>query len=371
MAISALLIVRNEAATLPGCLSALHNAVNEIVVVDTGSTDDTPRIAQSHGARVFDFPWCDDFSAARNFAILQANGDCAITVDADETLANPPEEARALLARFAAMTGLALGLVEIVNLSPDDADGVSAIDHTARVFSPRQFHYVGAVHEQLVPPEGGTPTGIATGLRLRHTGYALSPAQAAAKAHRNIALLRKELDSHPDDEYFRYQLGKAWFSLGRYRAAAIAFEHALRAIDFTACPPRGRLGAVGRRVLTGATCGAAYAHINAGDPARALALLQQHHALAHEGTRAADFFHALGYALLQSGQLNESEAAYRLSLGLPEDVPGVGSWASWYHLGLIDEARHDTPSAREKYREALHLNPRYQPAHDRLAPNPE
>ena len=98
MVTSALLIVRNEAVALPGCLAAMRNAVDEIVVVDTGSTDDTPRIAQSHGARVFDFLWCDDFSAARNFAILQANGDCAITVDADETLANPPEEARALLA---------------------------------------------------------------------------------------------------------------------------------------------------------------------------------------------------------------------------------------------------------------------------------
>jgi len=367
MSVSAVLIVKNEAACLDACLDALRNVVDEIVVADTGSTDDSRNIALALGARVFDFPWCSDFSAARNFAIGQASHDCVLTVDADEYLDSSPEEARAALLSFEADAALQplLGLVEIVNLRADSADEV-AVDRTARVFRRSAFRYVGAIHEQLIPFDAVTPTARALPISFRHTGYALSPEQAAAKAHRNIAILRRELEAHPDDEYYRYQLGKAWVSLGRHKAAAIAFEQALRAIDFTANPPRGRLGAVGRPVLTGALCGAAYALLNSNDDARALALLREHQRLGHAGTNTADFFHALGYACLRAGQLVEAEAAYRLSLGLPEDVQGCGSWSSWYHLGLIDEARNDVAQARIKYHEALHLRPNYSPALARL-----
>lgn len=368
MSVSAVLIVKNEAACLGACLDALRGVVDEVVVADTGSTDASRAIALSHGARVVEFPWCGDFSAARNFAISHASHDCVLTVDADESLTSSPEEARLALLSFAADASSQplLGLVEIINLRADDG-GEVAVDQTARVFHRRHFRYVGAIHEQLIPFEVCTPAARLLPLRFRHTGYALTPEQTAAKAHRNIAILRRELEAHPNDEYYRYQLGKAWGSLGRHKAAAIAFEQALRAMDFTANPPRGRLGAVGRPVLTGTLCGAAYALMNSNDEARALALLREHQRLGHAGTNTADFFHALGYACLRAGQLVEAEAAYRLSLGLPEDVQGCGSWSSWYHLGLIDEAGNDVAQARIKYRESLRLRPDYVPALARLA----
>jgi len=82
--VSATLIVRDEAAVLGDCLLALRDLVDEIVVVDTGSRDASRQIALDYGALVFDFPWQDDFSAARNHALDRATGDWALYIDADE-----------------------------------------------------------------------------------------------------------------------------------------------------------------------------------------------------------------------------------------------------------------------------------------------
>ena len=84
MRISACYIVRNEAAKLERSLASLEGAVDEIIVVDTGSSDDTVKIAEAHGAQVFHFPWQDDFSAARNVSLSKATGDWILVVDADE-----------------------------------------------------------------------------------------------------------------------------------------------------------------------------------------------------------------------------------------------------------------------------------------------
>lgn len=364
MKTAAVLIVRNEARVLGRCLQSLHAAVDELLVCDTGSSDNTAEVAAAHGARVITHAWCDDFSAARNHAVAQANAPLVLSVDADERLLNSPEEARERLQAFALLDpSRSVGLVEIVNLQ---AGGPPALDHTARVFHSAHLRFEGAIHEQLVSRTGDALTGVETGLRIEHTGYALDADAARAKAHRNIALLRKELARHPEDEYFHYQLAKAWRSLGRHKAAAIGFQRALRCMDFDAAHPQGRLGAVGRTVLTGALCGAAYALVDCGEPTAAATLLEEHRLRDHPGVQRADFFHALGYAWLQAGELVRAEAAYRMSLGLPEDVQGTGSFATWYHLGLIAEARSDKDSAQQMYAEALRLNPGYAPAQSRL-----
>lgn len=84
--VSACLIVRNEAAYLGACLASIRPVVDEIIVVDTGSTDDTVAIAQSYGAQVYHFPWCDDFAAARNHSLQFATGNWILIIDADEQL---------------------------------------------------------------------------------------------------------------------------------------------------------------------------------------------------------------------------------------------------------------------------------------------
>ncbi|HEY9622842.1 MAG TPA: glycosyltransferase [Crinalium sp.] len=84
--LSLCMIVKNESANLPRCLASAQPFVDEMIVVDTGSQDDTVAIAQQFGATVSTFEWCDDFAAARNFSLAQANGDWILVLDADEEL---------------------------------------------------------------------------------------------------------------------------------------------------------------------------------------------------------------------------------------------------------------------------------------------
>src|SRR6266567_8071044 len=92
MTVSLCLMVRNEEAALPGCLQSAADLVNEIIVVDTSSTDRTKEIAGSFGAKVFDFPWVDDFAAARNECIRHATGEWIFWMDADERINEPNRE---------------------------------------------------------------------------------------------------------------------------------------------------------------------------------------------------------------------------------------------------------------------------------------
>src|SRR5436305_12332456 len=98
--ISACLIVRNEQDNLPRCLNSLRGVVDDLIVVDTGSTDGTVEIAEQFGARVFHFPWCDDFAAARNESLSHVESDWIMWIDADDELVqSQPRALRELCAR--------------------------------------------------------------------------------------------------------------------------------------------------------------------------------------------------------------------------------------------------------------------------------
>ena len=84
--ISLCMIVKNEQAVLGRCLESVADVVDEIIVVDTGSSDDSRQIASQYGARLYDFPWCDDFSAARNAAFAKGEMDYLFWLDADDIL---------------------------------------------------------------------------------------------------------------------------------------------------------------------------------------------------------------------------------------------------------------------------------------------
>ena len=82
--ISLCMIIKNEEAVLERCLESIQDVVDEIVIVDTGSTDKTKEIAARYTDRIYDFPWCDDFSAARNFAFSKGMGEYLLWMDADD-----------------------------------------------------------------------------------------------------------------------------------------------------------------------------------------------------------------------------------------------------------------------------------------------
>ncbi|RLQ23634.1 glycosyltransferase [Seongchinamella sediminis] len=161
--LSLCMIVRNEAFFLRDCLSQAAPHVDDIVVVDTGSTDDTPAIAREFTTRLFDFQWRDDFAAARNHALDQAPGDWIIVLDADEVIA--PEDWQRLRALIAATDRDAFFLTQYnYSVEPLDRDWVPLVARTAysrhyagyrpnpiaRLFRNRKdIRYQGRVHEVI------------------------------------------------------------------------------------------------------------------------------------------------------------------------------------------------------------------------------
>ena len=150
------MIVRDEEDNLSHCLESVAGLFDEIVIVDTGSTDRTVEIARSFGARVFDFVWVDDFAAARNAALARATGDYAFWLDADDVV-DPPEREKleALLDRLRAGDEACYVVRCKCDPSPDGSGGETVVDHI-RLFPLREdVRWTYRVHEQILPALSG------------------------------------------------------------------------------------------------------------------------------------------------------------------------------------------------------------------------
>lgn len=362
--VSIVMIVKDEAANLPACLEQAKTVGDELVIVDTGSTDNTLEIANAYTDKVFHFNWIDDFAAARNASIDAATGDWCLVLDADEVIVDPVAAKLQLQTFIQQHNNLTLGTVERFS-DTARADGGVVREQLSRLFKRHLFRYQGTIHEQLVSVGGGEVSRQATGVQITHSGYVHSSDDAAHKANRNIPLLQQAVQQNPGDEYYLYQLGQAYFSRQTYPQAIEAFEAAEQAIDFSAQTPLGIKGAVSREVLTHLITSLCYAYINTQAYDKAEALLLRHRRYAHAGTQRADFAHALGYVYFMLGKAPQAIDAYQLSLHYgteQEDVLGTGSFASYYHLGLLYEASGDPIKALEHYASAVQQKPDYRQA---------
>jgi GT2 family glycosyltransferase len=152
MTVSVALIAKNEERVLGRCLDSLRGAVDEIVVVDTGSTDATKEIARQYGAVLYDFPWIDDFTAARQFALDQATGDWVFWVDADDVVLNADRIKPLAAEAPTEVTGFYWRYV----LSRDQAGQPTFQFWRERlVRNDGSFRWAGRVHEVLVAQRSG------------------------------------------------------------------------------------------------------------------------------------------------------------------------------------------------------------------------
>lgn len=212
------MIARDEARCIAGSLRSLRPWVDQLIVLDTGSHDGTPDIAQAEGAEVHAFTWVDDFSAARNAALDLSDADWNLVVDADEVLSLGGEALAAL--RHEAPTYV--GRIEVCSHYLEQGAGAaqhSASSRLARVL-PRGVRYTGRIHEQ---PQSDLPRRDLS-IALSHDGYL--PAQMATKGERNRRLLEQAVQAAPSDAYLHYQLGKDHEVHERLEAALNAYEQA-------------------------------------------------------------------------------------------------------------------------------------------------
>lgn len=203
--LSLAMIVKNEARCLARCLSSARAVADEIIVVDTGSTDATVAIATGAGAKVAHFTWVNDFAAARNFAVDQTRGDWILALDADEWMSD------ALGGAIREFIGgpPRIGRLKIVSDFKQGEQTLRSSTFVSRLF-PRGVRFAGRIHEQLDSP---LPRLNVRG-ELWHDGYL-----ETNKSERNVQLLKAELARAPRNAYLQYQLALEYTSLGRTREA--------------------------------------------------------------------------------------------------------------------------------------------------------
>jgi len=221
--LSAALIVRDEGHHLAECLASLRGIADEIVVVDTGSTDDSAAIARDHGARVLEHAWTGSFSEARNFGLSHTLGRWVLYLDADERV-RPGLDRERVLARLQQADEVALRIL----LRP--------FVHATPFFEYRlwrndpEIRFTGLIHEQVVDAiqavaaRDGRRISDWSELELDHVGY---EGDQAAKHLRNLPLLEEQLRLEPENVFNWRHLARVLAGLGRLADAERVLERAV------------------------------------------------------------------------------------------------------------------------------------------------
>ena len=237
--LSACLIVKNEEKNLERCPSRLKGFVDEIVVVDTGSTDRTVEIAQTFGCVIGHFDWCNDFSAARNESLRLASGDWALWIDADEELTpNSHKIIREGLIRphFGGY------FIRIINFMEEGSDANQYVHTPVRLFQRLGgVIFEGKIHEQVLPSfqRLGLTCATLSSATIHHHGYKPEEMLAKNKIERTISMLQEELKGNPKDAFQWFNLANAYSVARQPVEAERAASEALKFLDDVA--PYGAL----------------------------------------------------------------------------------------------------------------------------------
>jgi glycosyltransferase involved in cell wall biosynthesis len=243
--ISLAMIVKNEEATLAHCLGSVKPLIDEIIIVDTGSTDKTIEIATSFGARVYPFQWCDDFSAARNESLKFCTGDWILILDGDEAIdaldyekikgacASPTADGYALVCRhYLAVSTNSIQDCEAVLNNSDYAEGKnipfyadsSALRLVRRIDG---LSYTGRIHETIGPSLlslGGTITKFDA--VIHHYGKLLNDREEY-KLQYYLMLTQLEVDKDPENKWAQNNLLQQALAAQQWEAALSAAQASL------------------------------------------------------------------------------------------------------------------------------------------------
>lgn len=327
--ISICVIAKNEQAHIGNFFNALASSLgsypHELVFVDTGSTDDTVTIASSYVSKIHHFDWCNDFGAAKNYALSKATNRYVLFLDCDEYLSSVDTDC---FERFARKTPKSLGVININNhLSLDGAESVRP-DTVTRFFDKDIYHYQGAVHEQLCAidenslPEGGIRY-TALPITIEHYGYMGSLEELRAKVDRNNAILFDMLKATPGDPYLLYQIGAAYSLIRDYENAYLYYSKGLEAdVD-----PK-------LRYVQEMVVGFGYAMLETGRASEALGF----EGIMEAFGQLSDFLTLMGLIYLRNGLIQEALDMFKAATCAPESIdPGTADAIPKQNIRIIEE----------------------------------
>lgn len=220
-------MVKNEESNLPKCLESLKPLLMypdvELIIIDTGSDDNTIEIAKKYTDNVYYHEWNNHFADMRNISISYAQGEWLFIIDADEVLINSKELYNLLKgSNISAFNTIKIRETNYLNKKLTDY----IIHETERLFKNNEFKYVGTVHNQPLLKE---PVFFAKDIWLEHFGYINDDFELMEKKfNRTVTLLKKELEEDPNNIYYLYQLNKSYCMIQNYDAA---FKQIKKAYD--------------------------------------------------------------------------------------------------------------------------------------------
>lgn len=345
------MIVKNEAEALPKCLASVQNLVDEMIVLDTGSTDDTVKIAEGFGAIAHSFTWVNDFAAARNAALQHVTGDWVLVLDADEQLA--PDAVPAIKNAIQSENTL------VVNLVRQEIGATqSPYSLVSRLFRKHpDIHFTRPYHAmiddsvaQILQQEPQWQIQSLPQIAILHEGYQPGAIASRDKLARAEAAMSSYLADYPNDAYVCSKLGALYVQQGRVKDGVELLQRGLQ--DTNALDP-----------------GVAYelhyhlgiAYRQQGDPNRAV----QHYQAAIQQRILPSLklgaLNNLGAILQAAGQLTPARQLYEQVIQIDPSFA-----FGHYNLGMVRKGLGDLVGAIAAYQRALELHPNYADAYQNL-----
>jgi tetratricopeptide (TPR) repeat protein len=344
------MIVRDEAQNLPLCLESVRGVVDEIIVVDTGSTDETIAIARSYSATVYEQTWQHDFAAARNYALQFVQGEWVLVLDADEVLLpNCIDDLKRAIQ--------SPDFIAITLLRQEIGAEQTPYSLVSRLFRRHpQLRFERPYHESiddsviaLMAYEPHWIVGTLAMPAIAHEGYRPDAILSRQKSERAARIMGQYLVTNPTDAYICSKLGALYLSQGRRDEGLAILEQGLRQSPTDAAVIYELNFHLG---LTYAKTGQ-------------LKLARQHYETALS-TMLPDILKLatiINLAALYTDQaaLAPAEALLQQALAVQPD------WAiAYYNLGLVYKTAGDLPKAITAYQAAIQNQPHYPEAHQNL-----
>ncbi|NQX64567.1 glycosyltransferase family 2 protein [Paenibacillus alba] len=360
--ISLCMIVKDEEELIAACLNSVKNWIDEMIIVDTGSSDRTIEICQSFGATVLAYEWNNNFADARNHGLAHATGDWILYLDADEELAPLGDYDLHAQLRQEHAAILSLHLINYIGEVPNE-DEAFHIAHPRFFRNHRGLQFKYPIHETLNVDEifGNQERSAIIGhvpLKLWHRGYMDSITQQKNKYERNMTLLLQEANEQSSNPWTEYHMASEYYRVHRYDKA---FEYVnlsiVRFIQSGKMPP-SLLYKLKYAILfnTGSIDGA-WPGID-----KAIALYPDYVDL--HFYKGVIFYLKTWYA----GALDVFQHCLVLGETTGEHLTlrGAGSFHVWYYIGLCLEHLGNNQQAAQAYEAALQLSPTYAIASDAL-----
>ncbi|MDZ8053113.1 MAG: glycosyltransferase [Aulosira sp. ZfuVER01] len=350
MNLSLCMIVKNEAATLPKCLSSVKNLVDEIVILDTGSSDRTPEIATGYGAKVQHFKWNNNFSTARNEALKYVTGDWILVLDADETLT--PEILPQIRSIIQSKEYLLLNLVRHeVGAEQSPYSLVSRLfrNHPEIRFS-RPYHaLVDDSVAAILKKEPHWQIGYLQEVAILHKGYQKSAIAQGNKYAKAQTAMEQFIAEHPYDPYVCSKLGALYVETGKINQGIELLKRGVRASEEN------------YEILYELHYHLGIAYSRLQNPPQASVHYQAAIKLPIYPILKLGAYNNLGNLLKAAGDLKNARKAYQTTLKIDPKF-AIGH----YNLGMTLKALGLFTDAIACYQKAIKLNPSYAEAYQNL-----